>query len=52
MVKYYEFGKDTETLPCIELDDGTVITTPEVVLAIVMKLIEKRIITQDDLKPG
>jgi len=25
---------------------------PETVLAIVMKLIEKRIITQDDLKPG
>jgi len=51
-MKYLKHGKDAEYMPCIELDDGTVITVPETVLAIVMKLIEKRIITQDDLKPG
>ena len=39
MMKFYKHGKDAEGLPCIELDDGTLITEPEILLALIKALI-------------
>lgn len=32
-MKFYRYGKDQEMLPCIELDDGTVLTVGEYVIS-------------------
>lgn len=50
MVKVYLRGKDQEYLPCIELDDGTLITAPEILLALIKVLVKKGVITQKDIK--
>jgi hypothetical protein len=50
MVKMYKHGKDQETLPCVELDDGTLITEPEILLALIKALIKKGVITQKDIR--
>lgn len=31
-MKFYKYGKDQEYSPCIELDDGTILTVPEYVI--------------------
>lgn len=49
-MKIYKSGKDQEMLPCVELDDGTVITEPEILLALIKALIKKGIIKQSDVK--
>ena len=50
MVKVYLKGKDQESLPCIELDDGTLITEPEILLALIKALIVKGTVTQANIK--
>jgi len=49
-MKFYKHGTDQETLPCVELDDGTLITEPEILLALIKALIKKGVITQADIK--
>jgi len=49
-MKFYKYGKDQEQLPCVELDDGTLITEPEILLALIKALIKKGAITQADIK--
>jgi len=49
-MKFYKHGKDRESLPCVELDDGTLITEPEILLALIKALIKKGVITQADIK--
>lgn len=49
-MKFYKHGKDQEYLPCVELDDGTLITEPEVLLALIKALIKKGVVTQADVK--
>lgn len=39
MVKVYLHGKDQESLPCIELDDSTLITEPQILLALIKALV-------------
>ena len=50
MVKIYLRGKDQEPLPCVELDDGTLVTEPEILLALIKALIVKGTITQANIK--
>lgn len=50
MAKLYLHGKDAESLPCLELDDGTLITEPQILLALIKALIVKGTITQADVK--
>jgi hypothetical protein len=50
MVKIYMHGKDQELLPCIELDDGTLITEPEILMALIKALIVKGTISQANIK--
>lgn len=50
MAKIYLYGKDRESLPCVELDDGTLITEPEIVLALIKALIKKGVVTQANIK--
>ena len=50
MVKIYKHGKDREMLPCIELDDGTLITEPEILLALIKDLIANKVTTQARIK--
>jgi hypothetical protein len=49
-VKFYRHGKDRETEPCIELDDGTLITDAEILLALIKALAKKGVITQAEIK--
>lgn len=49
-MKFYKHGKDQEMLPCIELDDGTVITEPEILAALIKALVKKGVITQADIR--
>jgi hypothetical protein len=49
-MKFYKHGKDEEALPCVELDDGTVITEPEILLALIKALIKKGVVSQADIK--
>jgi len=49
-MKFYKYGKDRESLPCIELDDGTLITEPEILLALIKALIAKGVVTQAEIK--
>lgn len=49
-MKFYKYGKDQESLPCLELDDGTIINEPEILLALIKALIKKGVITQNDIK--
>jgi len=49
-MKFYKYGKDSESLSCVELDDGTLITEPEILLALIKALIKKGVITQADIK--
>ena len=50
MVKIYLYGKDKESLSCLELDDGTLITEPQILLALIKALIVKGTITQANIK--
>ena len=49
-MKFYKFGKDQEMLPCLELDDGTLITEPEILLALLKALVKKGVVTQANIK--
>lgn len=49
-MKFYKYGKDQEPLPCIELDDGTLITEPEILLALIKALVQKGVVTQAEIK--
>jgi len=49
-MKFYKYGKDQEPLPCVELDDGTVITEPEIVLALIKALIKKGVLKRAEIK--
>jgi hypothetical protein len=49
-MKFYKHGKDQESLPCIELDEGILITQPEILLALIKALIKKGTITQANIK--
>lgn len=49
-MKFYLRGKDQEWLPCVELDDGTLITEPEIVLALIKALVKKGVVTQANIK--
>ena len=49
-MKFYKHGKDEESLPCVELDDGTLITEPEILLALIKALVVKGTITQANIK--
>ena len=49
-MKFYKCGKDGEWLPCVELDDGTLITEPEILLALIKALIVKGTVTQANIK--
>ena len=49
-MKYYKDGKNTESLPCVELDDGTLITDSEILLALIKALIVKGTVTQANIK--
>jgi hypothetical protein len=49
-MKYYKHGKDAETLPCVELDDGTLISEPEILLALIKALVVKGTVTQANIK--
>lgn len=50
MMKFYKHGKDREPQPCVELDDGTVITSGEILLALIKALIKKGVINIADIK--
>jgi hypothetical protein len=49
-LKFYKHGKDEESLPCVELDDGTLVTEPEILLALIKALIVKGTVTQANIK--
>ena len=49
-MKFYKYGKDQESLPCVELDDGTLITEPEILLALIKALVKRGVVTQADIK--
>jgi len=49
-MKFCKHGKDQEPLPCVELDDGTLITEPQILLALIKALIKKGAITQAQIK--
>jgi len=49
-MKFYRYGKDIESLPCVELDDGTLVTSPEILLALIKVLIKKNVITVAEIK--
>ena len=49
-MKFYKAGRDGESLPCVELDDGTLITEPEILLALIKALVVKGTITQANIK--
>ncbi len=49
-MKFYKYGKDREYLPCVELDDGTLISEPEILLALIKALVVKGTITQANIK--
>ncbi len=50
MAKFYRFGKDEISEPCIELDDGTIIIDAEILLALIKALVKKGVITQVEIK--
>ena len=49
-MKFYKYGKDREPLPCVELDDGTLVTESEILLALIKALIKKGVVTQSNIK--
>lgn len=49
-MKFYKHGKDGESLPCLELDDGTLVTEPEILLALIKALTKKGTVTQANIK--
>jgi len=49
-MKFYKHGKDREYLPCVELDDGTLITEPEILLALIKALIKNGTVSQAQIK--
>ena len=48
--KFYKHGKDAETLPCVELPSGEVITESEILLATIKLSIQKGVYTLAELK--
>ena len=49
-LKFWKRGKDEEWLPCVELDDGTIITSPEILKALIQALIKKGVVSQLEIK--
>ena len=49
-MKFYKYGKDQETRPCIELDDGSVYVALELMVALLKALDKKNLIKQKDIK--
>ena len=49
-MKIYRYGKDQESQPCIELDDGTRKTELEIVMALIKTLVQKGTFTVAELK--
>lgn len=49
-MKFYSLGKDKESQPCIELDDGSVHIALELMVAFIKALEKKNIIKQKDIK--
>jgi len=49
-LKFYKRGKDTESMPCIELDDGTIIIDAEILFALIKALVKKGVITPKNIK--
>lgn len=49
-MKFYPLGKDQETRPCIELEEGSVHTDLEVLFALIKGLIKAGAITKQQIK--
>jgi hypothetical protein len=49
-MKFYKYGKDEESLPCVELDDGTLIIEPQILLALIKALVKKGAVTPAQIK--
>jgi len=49
-MKFHKHGKDKEELPCLELDDGTVVIEPQILLALIKALVKKGVIKQSEIK--
>ena len=49
-MKFYKYRKNQEMIPRVELDDGTLITEPEILLALIKALIKKGTVTQTQIK--
>jgi len=49
-MKFYKYGKDREGLPCIELDDGTIIVDAEILLALIKTLVKKGVLQVSEIK--
>lgn len=49
-MKFYKNGKDQIYDPCLELNDGTIITDYEILLALIKALVRKGVITQAEIK--
>lgn len=49
-MKFYPYGKDEQDRPCIELDEGSVHTDLEVILALIRALLKKGTLTKQEIK--
>lgn len=49
-MKFYKYGKDREGLPCVELDDGTLLVDAEILLMLIKALVKKKVVTVQDIK--
>ncbi len=49
-MKFYKHGKDKESQPCIELEEGSVHTDLEVLFALIKALIKKGVLTKQEIK--
>ena len=49
-MKYHRYGKDQETLPCVELDDLSVYPEGEILLALIEAFLKKGLLKIDDVK--
>jgi len=48
-MKFYPYGKDQESRPCIELEEGSVHTDLEVIFALIKALIKAGVITKQKI---
>lgn len=49
-MKFFLYGKDQETRPCIELEEGSVHTDLEVIFALIKAIIKKGLLTKQEIK--